>query len=98
MLGRKPVIHRNRHAAPRVRQHPAWLVGHIDIADDPSAAMKIHEHAERPVAFGHVDANGYFAARPWNRAILDVRHRLRLALRRPPGGPPLPRRELMTRL
>jgi len=72
VLGREPVVDRNGDASDLVGERAAWRVVRIEIADDPSAAMKENQHRERPTALRRIDANRNRTGRPGNLPILDL--------------------------
>ena len=78
VLRRKPVVDGDDEAADAVREAPADAVVRVEVADDPPAAVEVHEHGERCSADRRVDADRDLARGSRDGSVLDPRDGLGL--------------------
>ena len=79
VFGGEPVVDRNDDSPGPARQHPAHTVVALDVAEHPSATVKIHNAGTRAAALRRIDSNRDCAAGTRDVMVLDLRHLLRLA-------------------
>jgi hypothetical protein len=66
---RQPVVDRDHHRVGLLGQAAGAAVVHLLAGDDPAAAVVVHDHRERSLALGRVDAHGQLAGRAGNGAV-----------------------------